>query len=78
MCFFNSAEGAYLEESEPILTMKNLSSRKYPCAKHTEFSQGNNVLDAPACITLGYLLRDTCGSSSELNRPILNKTSFSL
>jgi hypothetical protein len=77
MCFFNSAEIALLEESEPIFTMKKLSGRKYPCAKHIKFSQGNNVLDAPACITVGYVFRDTYGSSSSSNRPNLNKTSLS-
>jgi hypothetical protein len=55
MCFFNSAEGAYLEESEPILTMKNVSHRKYPCAKHTQFSQGKNMLHATASSTDGIL-----------------------
>jgi hypothetical protein len=63
MCFFNLAEGAYLEESEPIFTMKKLSGKKYPCAKHTQYLLGNNALHAPV-VSVGYLLNCTCGPSS--------------
>jgi hypothetical protein len=34
--------------------------RKYSCQKLSQFSQGNNVLDAPASNLDGFLCRDTC------------------
>jgi hypothetical protein len=45
--------------------------------KLTQFSQGNKVLDAPVSITDGLLSKDTCVSSTLLNRPIWNKVSLS-
>jgi hypothetical protein len=35
------------------------------------------VLDAAACNLDGFLWRDTCVSSTQLNRPIWNKQSLS-
>jgi hypothetical protein len=67
MYFFNSPEYAYLEETEPISTLKNLSCRKYSFQKLTQFSLGNNVLDAPASNTISFLLRETDVSSTQLN-----------
>jgi hypothetical protein len=46
---------ACLEQREPISTLKNLNSRKYSFQKLTQFSQGNNVLDAPAFIKDGLV-----------------------
>jgi hypothetical protein len=43
----------------------------------TQFSQGNNVLDAPASDTNGFLWRDTCVFSTQLKRPIWKKESLS-
>jgi hypothetical protein len=48
MCFFSSAVQAYLEQREPISTLKNPNCRKYSFQKLTPFSQGNNVLEAAA------------------------------
>jgi hypothetical protein len=53
-CFFNSVEYAYLEQTEPISTLKHLSCRKYSFQKRIQFSQGNNVFDAPACNKDGF------------------------
>jgi hypothetical protein len=36
ICFFSSAEQAYLETREPILTLKKLSCRKYSFQKPDE------------------------------------------
>jgi hypothetical protein len=77
MCFFNSAELAYSEQAECISTLTNLHCRKYSFQKQTQFSQENNVLDAPAPKTDGFLSRGTCVSSTQLNRPILNKMTLS-
>ena len=55
MCFFNSAEDAYLEERETISILKYLSCRKHCIKKLTQYSQGINVLDAPASDTDGFL-----------------------
>jgi hypothetical protein len=63
MGFFNSAEYTYLEQTEPISTLKHLSCSLDSFQKLPQFSQGNNVLDAPASNTDGFLLRDTCVSS---------------
>jgi hypothetical protein len=40
-------------------------------------SQGNNVLDAPASNTDGLVWRDTCVSSTQMNRPMWKKQSLS-
>jgi hypothetical protein len=48
MYFLNSAELAYLEQTDPISTLKRLSCRKYSFQKLTQFSPGNNMLDVPA------------------------------
>jgi hypothetical protein len=47
MCLINSAQLAYLEQSD-ISTVRNLSCRKYFFQKLNQFSQRNNVLDAVA------------------------------
>jgi hypothetical protein len=39
-------------------------SSKYSFQKLTQLSQGNNVLDAHASNTDGFILRDICVSSS--------------
>jgi hypothetical protein len=38
-------------------------SSEYLYQKLTQFSQGNNVLDAPSSNTHGFFARDTCVSS---------------
>jgi hypothetical protein len=77
MCFFNSAEYAYLQETQPISTLKLLSCRKYSSQKLIQFSQGNNVLNSPASNTRGFLSRDTFVSSTQPNMPIYRKHSLS-
>jgi hypothetical protein len=58
-----------------ISGLKHLTCRKYSFQKLTEFSQGNNVQDDPESNIHGFLWRDTCVSSSQLNRPIWRKQS---
>jgi hypothetical protein len=60
-------------QTELIFKVKHLSCRKDCFQKLTEFSQGKNVLDAPASTRDGFLCRDTCVSSSQLKRPIWNE-----
>jgi hypothetical protein len=55
MCFFNSAEKAYLEQRETISILNYLSFRKHCMQKLTQYSQGINVLDAPASNTYCFL-----------------------
>jgi hypothetical protein len=50
--------------------------RKYSFQKLTEFSQGNQVLDAPASNTDNILPRDTCVSSTQMKRPIWTNISL--
>jgi hypothetical protein len=47
--------------------------RIYSFQERTQFSQGNNVLDAEAPNIDVILWRDTCVSSTKLNRPIWSK-----
>jgi hypothetical protein len=54
-CFFNLAEEAYLEKNELFSTLKTTICRKYSFQKLPQMSQGNNVLDAPASYTDGFL-----------------------
>jgi hypothetical protein len=51
--------------------------RKYVLQTLIQFSLGNNVVDAPDSNWDGYLWRDTCVSSNQLNRPIWNKMTLS-
>jgi hypothetical protein len=69
-------ELAYLEQRKPISIFKNLSSRNVAFQKLTHISQGNNVLGAPASKTDGFLSRDTCVSSTQLNMPTWNEDSL--
>jgi hypothetical protein len=46
--FLEFAEQASLEQTETFDTLKPMISRKCSCQKLSLFSQGNNVLDAPA------------------------------
>jgi hypothetical protein len=45
-------------------------------SKLTQFSQENNVLDAESYDIDGFLWRDTCVSSIQLNRTIWKKDSL--
>jgi hypothetical protein len=60
MCFSNTIEYTYLEQTEHLSTMKHPSCRKYSFHKLSQFSQVNIALDAPVSNTDGYLWRDAC------------------
>jgi hypothetical protein len=48
--FFSSNElKLHIWNKMSLSPLKTLISRKYSFQKPTQFSQGNNVLDAPAC-----------------------------
>jgi hypothetical protein len=66
MCFFNSTKWAYLEQSEPISSLKTLIGKMYSFQKLNHFSQGNNMLHAPASNTDGFHSRVTGVSSTQL------------
>jgi hypothetical protein len=65
------------EHNEPFSTLKTMMFRKYSFQKLTQLSLGNNAVDAPACNVDEILSRDSCVSSTHLNRPIWNKESLS-
>jgi hypothetical protein len=67
MFFFNLQNNVYFS------TFRTQTGRQYSFQKLTQFSQGNNVLDAPHSNVGGFLSRNICVSSTQLNRPILNK-----
>jgi hypothetical protein len=54
-----------LEKSEPLFTIKILIYRKYSFQTRIQFSQVNHVVDSPASSSHGFLLEDTCVSSSQ-------------
>jgi hypothetical protein len=60
----------YLEQMEPVSKLKIMICRKYSFQKPMQLSQRDNVLDAPASNIDSFLQRDTCVSSTELNRPL--------
>jgi hypothetical protein len=66
-----------MEKVKPISTLNSMICRKYVFQKLAQFSQGNNVLDAPASNMGVSLWRDICVSSTQMNRPIWNKESLS-
>jgi hypothetical protein len=49
--------------------LKQLRCRMYSFLKQPEFSLGHYLFDAPAANTDGFLLRDSCVSSTHLSRP---------
>jgi hypothetical protein len=55
---------------ELFSTLKTEICWKYSFQKLTQFSQGNNVLDAAASNIDVILWRDTCVSLTQMNRPI--------
>jgi hypothetical protein len=60
-----------------ILNLENNNLHEEFLSKLTQFSQGNNVQDGTSSNTYEFLLRDTCVSSTQNNRPIWNKESLS-
>jgi hypothetical protein len=75
MFFCTLAERAYLEQTEPISTLKHLGGRKYSFQKLNRFSQENNMQDGAESNIHGFLWRDVCISLTQLNRPIWSKQS---
>jgi hypothetical protein len=53
-----------VEQIEPISILKPMTYSKYSNQKLTQFSQGNNVLDAQVSNTDDFLSRDTCVPST--------------
>jgi hypothetical protein len=66
-------EEANFEQNAPLSTFKALICMKYTFQQLTQFSQGNNVLDAVASNIDGFPLRDTHVQSTQMSRPICNK-----
>jgi hypothetical protein len=66
-------ECAYLEESDHISNLKNLSCRNYSIQNSTQCSQGNNMLECPDSNTDRFISRDICVSSSWMHRTIGKK-----
>jgi hypothetical protein len=56
MCFFKPAQHEYVEQGEPISTLRNLRGLKYSFQILTQLSQRNNVLHAAASNLDGFLL----------------------
>jgi hypothetical protein len=77
MYLVNSPEYAYLEQNEPFSTLKVMICRKYSFQKLPQFSQENNVLDAPPLNTDGVHSGDTCISSTWVKSPTCSNISHS-
>jgi hypothetical protein len=59
-----------------FLPLNTPRDRQYSFPHLTQFTQRNKVLDALASNLDGFLSRDTCVSSTQLNRAIWNKLMF--
>jgi hypothetical protein len=59
------------------LHIETLKMQEYCFIKLTQFSQGNNVQDAPVPNKVDFLLRQTWVSVTQENRPIWNKMNLS-
>jgi hypothetical protein len=55
MFFFTLAEKTYLEQTEPISTLKTMIYRNVSFQKLTQLSLGNNVLDAKQKVAFGEI-----------------------
>jgi hypothetical protein len=60
-------------KTELFSILKSMISRKYFFQKLHHFSQGNNVLDAANSNIDGFHWRDTCVSSTHLNKTTWSK-----
>jgi hypothetical protein len=60
-----------------LLNLEKYNLHEVFLSKLTQFSQGNNVLDANVSNTHAFLSRDTGFSSIQQNRPICVKESLS-
>jgi hypothetical protein len=63
---------------EKLTHLKILRGRHYSFQNLTQFSQENNMQDRPASNIHGFLPRDTCVSTFQLYRPVLNKVNVSV
>jgi hypothetical protein len=72
----NSPEEPYLEQNDPLSTLKTVNRKNFSFQKLTLFSQGSNVLDAAASNIDGFLWREREVSSTPLNRTIWSKESL--
>jgi hypothetical protein len=52
-----------------------VSGRKYSFEKETQFSEGINGVDAASSNIDGFVRRNTCVSSTQLNRPFWSNMS---
>jgi hypothetical protein len=59
-----------MEQTHPVYTLKNLSSRKFAFQKFTQFSQGNNVTSDLSSMADGFLSGETGVHSIQVSRPI--------
>ena len=78
MCFFNRAEQTYLQQNEPFSTLKTMVWQEVLLSKLTQFSEGDNGLDAAASIAYDFLWSDTHASSLQLNRPFGRTSAYLL
>jgi hypothetical protein len=76
MCFFNSAEKAYLNKMR-LFHLEISDLQRYSTEKLIQMSQGNNVLGVGGSNADGCHLRNTCFPSTQLKRPLRNKLTFS-
>jgi hypothetical protein len=67
---FKLAESAHLEHNERFPTLKTLVCRKYSFQKLPQLTQGINGVYAVDSNLDSLTWRDTCVSSTLLNRPI--------
>jgi hypothetical protein len=74
--FFHSGEWVYRRKGM-YLPLRYMRGTQHLYQNLIRFSQGNHVLDARDSNTDGFLLIDTCASSSQPNRPIWDRISLS-
>jgi hypothetical protein len=77
ICFINWVENAFLKQNAPSSTLITMFCGKYSFQKLTQISYGSNVLDDLASNTEDVPWRDTCVSSTQLNRPSCSKQPIS-
>jgi hypothetical protein len=65
------------EQNETFPTMKSMIHRKYSPRILTQFSQGNNVLDAAGSNADSFLGRDMCVPSTDLKVSLWRKETLS-
>jgi hypothetical protein len=63
-------------KNENFSSLKCLTFRKYSFQKLPQLSQGVNVLNAVVSNIHGFVWRDPCVSSTQLNRPMWSNRAF--